>query len=236
LLLKGKGPTILIVDDEAETRRLLGMNLKARGYEVLSAADGTEGLKVFGEHPVNLVLLDVSMPGPDGVEVCRHLCSTSGVPVIMLSARARERDKVSALDAGAVDYVTKPFGVEELMARVRSALRRVEQTGAPQESNVAAGPLTIDAAGRRVILNGRDIPLTKIEFALLSLLARNAGRVLTHKGILDAVWGGAYGDQKEYLWAYISRLRAKLEADPENPTLLLTVPGVGYRLAVPAEA
>lgn len=232
--MKGKGSTVLIIDDEPETLKYVGMNLKARGYNVLTAADGTEGLKVFKEHLVDLVLLDIGIPGPNGFQVCKHLSQTSDVPVIMLSARGQERDKVMALDYGADDYITKPFGVEELLARVRAALRRAERTPRSIERPIQAGDLEFDLPERRVVRRGQEIRLTPIEFSILSLLVRNTGKVLTHRVILNAVWGGDYGDEKEYVWAYICRLRAKLEDNPDAPRHILTEPGVGYRFASPS--
>ena len=234
--MKTKGPLILVIDDEADTLKYVSMNLRARGYDVLTAADGTEGLKLFGENLIDLVLLDIAMPGPDGLQVCKHISSTSETPVIVLSARGRERDKVTALDLGAVDYVTKPFGVEELLARVRAALRRAERAPHGAETTYQMGDIVIDLGSRTVLRNGEPVRMTRREFAVLSLLVRNAGKVLSHKAILAAVWGGEYGGEKEYLWAYISRLRSKLEADPNAPALILNEQGVGYRLAAPPAA
>jgi two-component system KDP operon response regulator KdpE len=218
------------MDDEPEALKYVGMNLKARGYNVLTAHDGTEGLKLFEEGTVSLVLLDVTMPGPDGFQVCKRLRQMSNVPIIMLSARGREQDKVTALDLGADDYLTKPFGVEELLARVRAALRRSQGLPQKSEKRYAFNGIEIDLSDRRVKRGDRDIRLTPTEFSLLALLVQNAGKVLTHRAILQTVWGSEYGEEKEYLWAYIRRLRSKLEHDPDKPTFILTEPSVGYRV------
>ncbi len=225
-------PTILIIDDEAETRKFVGMNLKARGYNILTAQDGTEGIKLFEDNFVNLVLLDVSMPGPDGFQVCRHLRRSSNVPIIILSARGREQDKVTALDLGADDYLTKPFGVEELLARVRATLRRTHGAQGSAASSYRFGDVEVDLGARLVLRRGAAVKFTPIEFSLLGLLIRNAGRVLTYRAILEAVWGGEYLEEREYVWAYIRRLRAKLEASPDAPLFILNEPGVGYRFAL----
>jgi two-component system KDP operon response regulator KdpE len=211
-------------------RKYLAANLKARGYETLLAADGTEALKLVSEHPLDLVILDIMMPGPDGLEVLAAIRRDSDVPIIMLSARGREGDKVTALDAGADDYLTKPFGVAELLARVRASLRRSTSPGVTSASSYRSGDLELDFGAREVRLSGRKVSLTAKELDILAFLARNAGRVLTHRQILQAVWGGEYGDESEYLWTYVRRLRHKIEQDPKQPRYLLTEPGVGYRL------
>ena len=228
-----KREVILVVDDEAPMRKYLSANLTARGYEVLTAADGTEALKLFFERTFDLVILDIMMPGPDGLAVLQAARRDSAVPVIMLSARGRETDKVQALDLGADDYLTKPFGVEELLARVRAALRRAD--AAPRSSLAAyrRGELEVDFAARRARLAGADVPLTQKEYAVLAYLARNAGKVLTHRQILHAVWGGQYGDEADYVWTYIRRIRRKIEPDPHHPRYLLTEPAVGYRMPSP---
>ncbi|MBI4200552.1 MAG: response regulator transcription factor [Chloroflexi bacterium] len=220
---------VLVVDDEPETVKYVGANLKARGFDVLTAGDGTEALKQSEEHPVDLVLLDLSMPGPDGFEVCQRIREYSDVPIIILSARGREQDKVKALDLGADDYLTKPFGVEELLARVRAALRRARPSGVGPQPVVETEDLKVDFAARSVTLRGQEVRLTPTEYGLLALLARNAGKVLTHRALLNSVWGPEYGQETEYLWAYVRRLRRKLEPDPEHPVYILTEPGVGYR-------
>lgn len=218
---------VLIVDDEPETIRYVGANLRARGYETVTAVDGSEALKWLAEEEFDLFLLDITMPGPDGFEVCKAIRRTSTAPIIVLSARAQERDKVRALDLGADDYLTKPFGAEELLARIRAAMRRSDQGIA--NSPVVAGELTIRFAERRVLRRGQEIRLTPTEYELLVQLVRSAGKVLNHTTLLQRVWGPEYRDESSYLWAYIRRLRRKLEADPGHPRHLLTAPGVGYR-------
>ncbi len=220
---------ILVVDDEPETVKYVGANLRARGFEVITASDGTEALKAAEEQVIDLILLDLSMPGPDGFEVCQRVRQFSNVPIIILSARGRELDKVKALDMGADDYMTKPFGIEELMARVRAALRRGQQEGVGAISPLEVENLRIDFGARKVTIDGREVRLTPTEYDLLTLLARNAGKVLTHRTLLSNVWGPEYGQESEYLWAYTRRLRKKLEPDPDQPRYIITEPGVGYR-------
>lgn len=228
-------PLILVVDDEPQTLRYVSANLKARGYDVLTAADGTEALKLSGEHIIDLIFLDLMMPGPDGYEVIKRIRQDSEIPIIVLSAKGQERDKVRALDLGADDYLTKPFGVEELLARARATLRRSSATGTGPLHPFVAGELTIDFSARRTTRAGNEIRLTPTEYGLLSHLARNAGKVLTHRALLQAVWGPEYGDEHDYLWAYVRRLRRKLEDDPDRPRYILTEPGVGYRMVTPEE-
>jgi len=223
-----KRPQVLVVDDEAETVKYVSANLRARGYDVLTAEDGRTALKVFGESVVDLIVLDIMMPGPDGFEVCRAIRRSSDVPVIMLSARGQERDIVRALDLGADDYLTKPFGVEEMLARVRATLRRTTRTKLTPRPPLVSEDLEIDFAARQVTVRGRGVQLTPTEYNLLAHLASNAGRVLSHRVLLQAVWGPEYGSETEYLWAYIRRLRRKIEPDPSQPTYILTQPGIGY--------
>jgi len=219
--------TILVVDDEAPTRKYVSANLRARGYEVLLAADGSEALKAIAEHPLDLLLLDIGLPGPDGLEVLAAVRREMEVPVIMLSARARERDKVAALDLGADDYLTKPFGVEELLARVRAGLRRAGSAPKGPLPPYRHGGLEVDFGARRVRVGGAGVALTPPEYEVLAYLARNGGKVLSHRQILLAVWGEQYGDGAEHLWTYAKRIRRKIEPDRDRPRYLMTEPGVG---------
>jgi two-component system KDP operon response regulator KdpE len=222
--------TILVADDEAPMRKYISSNLKVRGYDVLMASDGNEALKAAAEHPLDLVLLDMAMPGPDGTQVLAALRREGHVPVIIVSARGREHDKVQALDLGADDYLTKPFGVHELLARVRATLRR---SGSVLDSTLPAylhAELEVDFGGRRVKLAGRDVSLTPKQYDVLAYLARNAGKVLTHRQILQAAWGGQYADEVDYVWTYVRRIRRRIEPDPSHPRFVLTEPGVGYRM------
>jgi two-component system KDP operon response regulator KdpE len=224
---------VLIVDDEPETVKYVGSNLRARGYDVLAADDGREALKRFGESWVDLIILDLMLPGLDGFQVCQAIRRQSDVPIIMLSARGQEKDIVRALDLGVDDYLTKPFGVEELMARVRAALRHRMPHDAKLRQPLIVQDLTIDFASRRVAVGERAVELTRTEFDLIAHLALNAGRVITHRSLLQAVWGPEYGDETEYLWTYVRRLRHKIEPDPQNPRYILTQVGVGYSFASP---
>jgi two-component system KDP operon response regulator KdpE len=224
--------TILVADDEAPMRKYISSNLKVRGYDVVLAADGVEALKLAGEYALDLVLLDIGMPGPDGTQVLAALRRDTHVPVIMVSARGREHDKVQALDLGADDYLTKPFGVEELLARVRATLRRA---GSVLESSLPAyrfAELEVDFSARQVRVDGRPVSLTRKQYDVLAYLARNAGKVLTHRQILQAAWGGQYADEVDYVWTYVRRIRRRIEPDPAHPRFVLTEPGVGYRLPV----
>lgn len=219
---------ILVIDDEAAIRRFLHASLDQKEYEVLEAADGASGLRAAATHNPDVVLLDLGLPDMDGVEVARGLREWSAVPIVVLSARGQERDKVEALDAGADDYLTKPFGVGELNARIRVALRHAAKD-APREPVIEAGGLKIDLAARHVFRDGAEVHLTPNEYKLLALLARHAGRVLTHRQLLVEVWGPQYEDETHYLRVYMGQLRHKLEADPSNPRVLTTEAGVGYR-------
>lgn len=185
-------PIILVADDEPATVKYLTLNLGARGYQVLTASDGLEAMKIFRRRVVDLAMLDITMPGMDGFEVCRQIRTVSSIPVIMLTARAREADVIEAFDCGADDYVTKPFGVKELLARVRSAIRRSTGKTGPDTGPVTYGDLILDHSARRVWHAGREATLTSTEYSLLSLLVRNSDRVLTHRFILESVWGGEY--------------------------------------------
>lgn len=220
------GERVLIVDDEPQIRRALRTALGGHGYEVELAEDGEVALDALALRLPDLVLVDLAMPRIDGLEVVRQTRGWSQVPIIVLSARGEERDKVAALDLGADDYLTKPFGMEELLARVRVALRR---SGAPTASSVVVGDLTVDF-GRHVVTRGdAEIHLTRTEYDLLRVLATNADRVMTHRQLLERVWGSYASDNAQQLRVYINYLRRKLEPDPGHPRLIVTEPGVGYR-------
>jgi two-component system KDP operon response regulator KdpE len=221
---------VLVVDDEAPMRKYITTNLKIRGYDVLTASDGTEALKMIDERPFDLLILDIMMPGPDGLEVLGRVRRDMNVPVLMLSARGRESDKVEALDAGADDYLTKPFGVEELLARVRAALRRSGTAVQGTLPPYIFDDLELDYGARRVRRAGQDVPFTPKEYDIFAYLARNAGKVMTHRQILQAAWGPEYGEEADYVWTYVRRIRRKLEDDTEQPRYLLTEAGVGYRV------
>jgi two-component system KDP operon response regulator KdpE len=224
-------PRILLVDDEAAIQRTVGPLLRARGYDVEIAGTGTDALKIVADHPPDLIVLDLALPDLEGTEVCRRVRAASRVPIVVLSARGAETDKVNALDVGADDYVTKPFGPEELLARIRVALRRVKSEDETESGHFRAGDLTIDYDRRRVVRGDGEIRLTPKEFELLSLLARNHDRVLTHRAILRAVWGPNAVEHPEHLWTLVAQLRKKIEPDPANPRYLLSEPWVGYRFA-----
>jgi two-component system KDP operon response regulator KdpE len=204
--------------------------LRSRGYEVDVAGTGADALKLASLHPPDLIVLDLGLPDLEGTEVCRRIRAESAVPIVVLSARGSESDKVAALDLGADDYVTKPFGPEELLARIRVALRRVFSEDTAEVGRVTLGDLTIDYDRRRVVRGDDEIRLTPKEFELLALLARNADRVLTHRTILKAIWGANAVDQPEHLWVLMAQLRKKIEPDPSEPRYLLSEPWVGYRL------
>lgn len=224
-------PRVLLVDDEVAIQRAVGPLLRSRGYDVEIAGTGAQALALFAGGEPSLVVLDLGLPDMDGVEVCRRIRATSQIPIIVLSARGAEADKVTALDSGADDYVTKPFGPEELLARIRVALRRVSGEEGEQTGVLTAGDLTVDYDRRRVLRDGEEIRLTPKEFELLSLLARNHDRVLTHRVILKAVWGPNAVEQPEHLWTLVSQLRRKIEPDPAHPKYLVSEPWVGYRFA-----
>ncbi len=229
-------PAILVIDDEPHARALLQMTLGQEGYCCLRAATGMEGIRTAQLSEPNLVILDLGLPDLSGVEVARRIREASEVPIIVLSASGQERDKISALDGGANDYVTKPFSAGELLARVRVALRPVGSAGPtkPQTGVAAFGDLTIDYDSRRVTRGGRLISLTPTEYRLLTALLSEPGRVLTHSQILRKVWGPRYASEMNYLRVYMKRLRLKVEADPMRPTYLINELGVGYRFRVPA--
>jgi two-component system KDP operon response regulator KdpE len=222
---------ILLVDDEVSIQRAVGPLLRSRGYHVDIAGTGTEALKTLEDRTPDLIVLDLGLPDLEGTEVCRRVRAKSKVPIVVLSARGSEADKVNALDLGADDYVTKPFGPEELLARIRVALRRVMSEQETETGLFRAGDLTIDYDRRRVLVTETEIRLTPKEFELLSLLARNHDRVLTHRTILKAVWGPNAVEQPEHLWTLVAQLRKKIEPDPGHPRYLLSEPWVGYRFA-----
>jgi two-component system, OmpR family, KDP operon response regulator KdpE len=219
---------VLVVDDEAPIRRALSANLRARGYDVDVAATGEQALDLAAHHHPDLVLLDLGLPGMDGREVIDGLRGWSAVPIVVLSARGSERDKVDALDAGADDYLSKPFGMDELLARVRAALRRA--TPAEEAAIVTTDHFTIDLADKRVTnLDGTSIRLTPTEWHLLEVLVRHAGKLVGQRQLLQDVWGPQYGDESNYLRVHLAHLRAKLEPDRSHPRYLITEPGMGYR-------
>jgi two-component system KDP operon response regulator KdpE len=222
-------PHILVIDDEPQILRAIRMILTEKQFKVTTASRGEEGLTLAATSEPDIIILDLGLPDMDGVEVCSRLREWTQCPVIVLSARDGERDKVAALDAGADDYLTKPFGIEELLARVRVALRHSMHTQGTQSKVVLAGPLSIDLAWHIIKRNGEEIKLTGTEHKLLSYLVANRGRVLTHQSILTNVWGPADADHIEYLRVYMRQLRKKLETDPERPQHILTEPGIGYR-------
>jgi two-component system KDP operon response regulator KdpE len=221
---------VLVVDDEPQFLRALTTNLRGAGYEVEAAATAERGLAGAALNPPDAVILDLLLPDATGVEVCRELRTWSRAPIILVSAVGEEEEKIAALDAGADDYVTKPFAMGELLARLRAALRRAGPTGAPL---LRVGSIEVDLDKRTVTVDGRDVHLTPHEFALLRLLAQNEGKLLTHRSILREVWGPAYGSESNYLHVYVSQLRRKIEPDPARPRYLLTEPGAGYRLVSP---
>jgi two-component system KDP operon response regulator KdpE len=224
---------MLVVDDEAPMRRLLTNNLKASGYAVREAADGSEALKLIEEHPFDLLLLDVNMPGPDGLHVLEAVRRSAQMPVLMLSGRGREHDKVQALDLGADDYLSKPFGVAELLSRVKALLRRVAPGTRGPAAPYRYQGLEVDFAARRARVGGVEAPLTKREFEVLAYFARNAGKILLHRQVLQAVWGAQYGEESDYVWTFVQRIRRKIEPDRTTARYLLTEAGVGYRMPLP---
>jgi two-component system, OmpR family, KDP operon response regulator KdpE len=225
------GLRVLVVDDEPQILRALETTLRAAGYEIETAATGEAALTQAAVRPPDAVILDLVLPGISGVEVCRELREWTQVPIVVLSAVDEEVEKVAALDAGADDYVTKPFGVEELLARLRASLRRAQPAGEPV---VEVGDLRIELDKRAVYKDGELLSLTPHEFKLLRLFSLNVGRLLTHSLILREVWGPAYQRESHYLHVYVSQLRRKIEADPSRPRYILTEPGAGYRLVIPS--
>lgn len=220
---------VLVIDDEPQIRRALRAGLERNGFSVLLAENGDQGLDAAAEHPPDLVVLDLAMPGTDGFEVCRQLREWSQVPIIVLSVREGERDKIDALTLGADDYLTKPFSLDELIARIRAILRRTGAAGEPDPPSFTAGELHLDFARRLVTLGGQEIHLTPIEYDLLRTMALNAERVLTHRQLLTRVWGPEYAEDLRTLRVHIVHLRSKIEADPTNPHYIHTEPRIGYR-------
>ncbi|MET9569501.1 response regulator [Streptomyces virginiae] len=222
---------VLVVDDEPQIVRALVINLKARTYEVDAAADGASALELAAARHPDVVVLDLGLPDMDGVEVIRGLRGWTRVPILVLSARHSSDEKVEALDAGADDYVTKPFGMDELLARLRAAVRRAEPSAGAGEGEavVATEGFTVDLAAKKAVREGRDVRLTPTEWHLLEVLVRNGGKLVSQKHLLQEVWGPSYGTETNYLRVYMAQLRRKLEADPSHPRHFITEPGMGYR-------
>ena len=223
-------PRILVVDDEPQLTRVLRTGLKSRGYDVRAAADGLAGFEAFNDWHPDLVITDLAMPNVDGLELCRRLRAVSQVPIIVLSAKGEEKTKIDALDLGADDFVTKPFGIDELLARIRAALRRAPSS-LPTEptKNLEVGVFHADLESRHVTVDGHEVHLTPKEFELLTYFITNPGKVLTHRTLLKAVWGPSYVDQNEYLRVFVGQLRKKVEPEASKPRYILTEPWVGYR-------
>ena len=224
---------ILVVDDEPQLTRVLRTGLKSRGYDVLAAEDGESGFRLFQEWKPDLIIADLAMPNMDGLELCRRIRAVSQVPIIILSAKDEERVKVEALDIGADDFVTKPFGIDELLARMRAALRRSQSQPPTQaeQTSIEVGDFHVNLETRNVSVSGREIHLTPKEFDLLVYFIKHAGKVLTHRTLLAAVWGGDYVEQDQYLRVFVGNLRKKLESSPASPRYILTEPWVGYRFS-----
>lgn len=224
-----KDPLILLIDDEPQILRALKTILTSGHFKVLSAVNGEDGIALAASQSPDVIILDLTLPDMDGIQVCEQIRQWSQVPIIILSVRDDEREKVAALDKGADDYLTKPFNIEELMARIRVALRHSFQSIGNKETIIRAGQLAIDLARHLATVNGEEVKLTATEFKLLAYLAAHADRVLTHQAILTHVWGFAESDHIEYLRVYIGQLRRKIELDPDEPQVLITDPGIGYR-------
>jgi two-component system KDP operon response regulator KdpE len=230
---EGGGRLVLLVEDEVQIRRFLRIALGSQGFRLAEAASGEDGLAMAATQQPDIIILDLGLPDLDGTEIIRRVREWSTVPIIVLSARGQERDKIAALDLGADDYVAKPFAVGELLARMRVALRHTAQIASePGEPVFSVEELSVDLARRQVTLAGREVHLTPIEYRLLATLVKHAGRVLTHRQLLVEVWGPNQTEQAHYLRVFTAQLRRKLEKDPARPRYILTEPGVGYRLAV----
>jgi two-component system KDP operon response regulator KdpE len=225
-------PTLLLVEDEPQMRRFLRVLIGSHGYALLEAESGREALSLASSHRPDLIVLDLGLPDLDGLELVANLRGWTQTPIIVVSARGQEQDKVRALDLGADDYLTKPFGSHELLARIRAALRRGVQAGEAGSAVFRSHGLVVDLAARKVTREGQDIHLTPLEYKLLTTMIEHAGKVLTHRQLLERVWGPAHADDPQYLRVYMAQLRRKLEAEPARPRLLKTETGVGYRLEV----
>src|SRR6266851_453854 len=223
------GARILVVDDEIEILRALQRSLTAHGFEVFTASSGEDALDAITQHRPDLMLLDLGLPGMSGLEVCKRVRAQSNLPIIVLSVKDTERDKVLALDLGADDYVSKPFGMNEVLARIRVALRHAAQVESGTEPIFTAGPLRVDFAHRQVLLDGQEVKLTPTEYDLLKALIKNSGKIMTRPKLLSEVWGTGYGAESHYLHVYVGQLRRKIEPDPAHPRFILTISGVGYR-------
>jgi two-component system, OmpR family, KDP operon response regulator KdpE len=223
-------PRILVIEDEAQIRRFLRAALAANGYALVETATGREGIDLAAQQPPDCVILDLGLPDMDGIDVLRRIRGWSSVPIIVLTARGQEQEKIALLDAGADDYLTKPFGVGELMARMRVVMRRLTSGGQADQPVFSVGDIRVDLTRRQVFRGAEEIHLTPIEYKLLAALVRSPGRVITQRQLLQEVWGPEYTDSPHYLRIYMQHLRHKLEADPARPRYLLTEPGVGYRL------
>lgn len=228
--------TILIIDDEPQIRRVLRASMQSQGAKVIDVQSGEEALEQLRTQSVDLILLDMNMPGMGGLETCRAIRNAWNMPIIIVSVRETDKDKVEALDAGADDYVTKPFSHDELMARVRAALRRSGFTTDPAPKQISLPGLEVDFEKRRVVVNGQHVRLTPTEFDILRYLVAQANRPVTHKTLLQAIWGPEYGDQVEYLRVFINQLRKKIEPSGDRPVYILTEPRIGYRFAMPEAA
>lgn len=229
--MSSPAPVILLIEDEPQMRRFLRVALEGSGYRYLEAATGQEGLALAVQHRPEAILLDLGLPDMDGLDLMARLREWSHTPVIVISARGQEADKVGALDAGADDYLTKPFGTRELLARIRVALRHADPEAA-EEPVFVLGRWRVDLAKRQVLVEGREVHLTPLEYSLFTTLIHHAGKVVTHRQLLKEVWGGAAGAQPLYLRVYMTQLRHKLEEEPSRPKYLQTEPGVGYRLFI----
>ena len=223
------GARILVVDDEIEIVRALQRSLAAHGFDVFTANSGEEALEAISHYRPDLMVLDLGLPGISGLEIARKVRAESNLPIIVLSVKDTERDKVLALDLGADDYVSKPFGMDEVLARIRVALRHSAQIESGTEPVFTAGPLKIDFAQRRVEVNGQEVKLTPTEYDLLKALVKNRGKIMTRHMLLSQVWGTGYGAEAHYLHVYVGQLRRKIEPDPAHPRFILTISGVGYR-------